>query len=133
MRLISSFLSFLLLAAGASAAKKSSTERFDEFHAKALSSSPLKLSDVSYKSLTATPRDYSVAVLLTALESRFGCQLCRDFQPEWDLVGKSWAKGDKAGDSRMLFSTLDFANGRDIFLSVRRITHMDCLNKINRN
>lgn len=122
MHIISSFVSLLLLAAGATAAKKSSAERFNEYHAKAQSSSPLKLGEVSYKSLTATPRDYSVAVLLTALESRFGCQLCRDFQPEWDLVGKSWVKGDKAAESRMLFSTLDFADGREIFLSVDLIS-----------
>ncbi|KAF7546153.1 hypothetical protein G7046_g9382 [Stylonectria norvegica] len=118
MRFTTSFFSLLLLASGAVAAKRSTTERFAEYHAKAQSSSPLKLGDVSYKSLTATPRDYSVAVLLTALESRFGCQLCREFQPEWDLVGKSWAKGDKAGKSRMLFGTLDFADGRDVFLSL---------------
>lgn len=120
MRFLSSFLSVSLLVAGAFAAKKSPNERWGDFHAKSLSSSPLKLKETSYKSLTAAPRDYSVAVLLTALEARFGCQLCREFQPEWEIVGKSWTKGDKAGDSRLLFGTLDFADGRDIFMSVRR-------------
>lgn len=120
MRFLSSFLSLSVLVAGTLAAKKSPAERFNEYHTKSLSSSPLKLRDVSYKSLTTAPRDYSVAVLLTALEARFGCQLCREFQPEWDLVGKSWTKGDKVGESRLLFGTLDFADGRDVFLSVSR-------------
>lgn len=119
MRLFSSFFSLLLLTAGAVASKKSATERFDEFHTKAQSNSPVKLNDASYKSLTSAPRDYSVAILLTALDARFGCQLCRDFQPEWDLVSKSWSKGDKSGESRMIFGTLDFTDGRDVFLSVR--------------
>ena len=118
MRLLSSLVSLLLVASGAAAAKKSTTERFDQFHAKAQSSSPLKLEAVAYKQLTTAPRDYSVAVLLTALDARFGCQLCREFEPEWALLAKSWAKGDKAGKARMLYGTLDFAEGREVFLSV---------------
>lgn len=78
----------------------------------------MKLGDVAYKSLTTVPRDYSVAVLLTAIDARFGCQLCREFQPEWDLLAKSWTKGDKKAESRLLFGTLDFADGRETFMSV---------------
>jgi oligosaccharyltransferase complex subunit gamma len=100
------------------AAKRSTIDRFHEHHSKALSSTPLKLVDSNYEGLTAAPRDYSVAVLLTALESRFGCQLCRDFQPEWELLSKSWTKGDKQGKSRLVFGTLDFADGRNTFQSV---------------
>ena len=120
MRFFSAVLSVCLLVAGNVAAKKSAGERFDEYHVKAQKSSPLKLSEVSFKSLTSTPRDYSVAVLLTALDSRFNCQLCREFQPEWDIVAKSWAKGDKSGESRLLFGTLDFTEGREIFIQVRK-------------
>lgn len=106
-----------LLPFTALAAKKQSSDRFGDFHAKSLSG-PLKLDDPTYAKLTRAPRDYGVAVLLTALESRFGCQLCRDFQPEWDLLGKSWAKGDKKGESRLLFGTLDFVDGKNTFQSV---------------
>ncbi|KAL8762507.1 MAG: hypothetical protein Q9184_001507 [Pyrenodesmia sp. 2 TL-2023] len=98
-------------------ATKSRTDgKFEQYHAKfTAGSSPLKLDDASYEKLTAAPRDYSVAVLLTALESRFGCQLCRDFHPEWDVLGKSWIRGDKKGDTRLLFGTLDFAEGKGTF------------------
>lgn len=119
MRFILTALSALAAAGLSFAENKASGERFKEFHSLARSSPALKLNDASYKSLTATPRDYTVAVLLTALDARFGCQLCREFQPEWDLVAKSWLKGDKEGDSRLLFGTLDFAEGRDVFVSVR--------------
>lgn len=99
-------------------ARNQSIGTFENYHAKSLLSAPLRLDDASYDELTATPRNHSVVVLLTALEARFGCQLCRDFQPEWDLLGKSWAKGDRHGDSRILLGTLDFADGKGTFQKV---------------
>ena len=101
-------------------AKKSAKGTFDEYHQKALISSPVRLDDPSYETLTGAPRDYHVAVLLTALEARFGCQLCRDFQPEWDILGRSWLRGDKKGDSRLIFGTLDFQDGKGAFQKVCR-------------
>ncbi|KAH8727970.1 hypothetical protein GQ44DRAFT_677132 [Phaeosphaeriaceae sp. PMI808] len=112
--LTASLLPFTVLAA-----KKPSGDRFKDARTKSLSSgTPLKLDDASYAKLTKSPRDYSVAVLLTALETRFGCELCRNFQPEWDLLGKSWTKGDKNADGRLLFGTLDFVDGKNTFQSL---------------
>ena len=99
-------------------AKAPSGGAFEKYYAKSQSSAPLRLDDASYDELTTTPRNHSVVVLLTALEARFGCQLCRDFQPEWDLLGKSWAKGDRHGNSRILLGTLDFADGKGTFQKV---------------
>ena len=114
----SGFLTLVLLPVLCLGAKRPSGGTFEKYHAKSQSSSPLRLDDASYDELTATPRNHSVVVLLTALEARFGCQLCRDFQPEWDLLGKSWAKGDRHGDSRILLGTLDFADGKGTFQKV---------------
>ncbi|KAI1081347.1 hypothetical protein F5B20DRAFT_535725 [Whalleya microplaca] len=118
MRWLPLLLSLGLPFGSLAAKKSSSTDRFGEFYSKAQASSPLKLVDTSYKKLTNTPRDYSVAVLLTAMDARFGCQLCTEFQPEWEVLGKSWAKGDKNGESRLIFGTLDFTDGRDTFVSL---------------
>lgn len=118
MRWLPLLLSLALPFGSLAAKKSSSADRFSQFHAEAQASSPLKLADPSYKKLTSAPRDYSVAVLLTALDSRWGCALCTEFQPEWDVLGKSWAKGDKKGESRLIFGTLDFAQGRETFISV---------------
>ncbi|KAH8671149.1 hypothetical protein BX600DRAFT_458429 [Xylariales sp. PMI_506] len=52
------------------------------------------------------------------MDSRFGCTLCREFQPEWELLAKSWTKGDKKGESRLIFGTLDFNDGRETFVSL---------------
>ena len=110
-----------LLPLSSFAAKKSAPATFERFHEKFLTSAPLKLDDQAYDILTTAPRDYGVAVLLTALEARFGCVLCRDFQPEWDILSKSWARGDKKGNTRMLFGTLDFTDGKATFQKVRRL------------
>ncbi|KAI0389834.1 OST3/OST6 family protein [Xylariaceae sp. FL0594] len=119
MRWLPVLLSIAALPFGSLAAKSaSSTDRFQTFHTQSLSSSPLKLSDATYKKLTTAPRDYSVAVLLTALDAKYGCKLCTVFQPEWEILGKSWAKGDKKGESRLLLSTLDFSDGRETFMSL---------------
>ncbi|KAF2195327.1 hypothetical protein K469DRAFT_649149 [Zopfia rhizophila CBS 207.26] len=112
------FLAASLLPFTALAAKKPSGDRFYDFRTKSLSSGPIKLDDQVYTQLTKAPRDYSIAVLLTALETRFGCVLCREFQPEWDLLSKSWLKGDKNGESRLIFGTLDFVDGKNTFASL---------------
>ena len=100
------------------AAKSDPAKRFETFRKKALSSTPIKIDDTSYNELTASPRDYSAVVLLTALEARFGCHVCREFQPEWDVLAKSWTKGDRQGKSRLIYATLDFVDGKNTFQKV---------------
>ena len=120
-------LSALVLPLAAFAANKPTGDRFIETYSKAL---PSWLDDYSYQTLTTAPRDYAIAVLLTALEPRFGCTACRDFQSEWEILAKSWQKGDKAGESKMLFGTLDFADGKGTFQSVclfcKPLKNYDC-------
>ena len=106
-----------------STAQTPSSERFSAHHASQLSNAaPIKLDDASYAELTKAPRDYAVAVLLTALEARYQCGICREFQPEWDLLGKTWTKGDKEGESRLVFGTLDVKDGGRTFQAVRNYT-----------
>ena len=111
-------LALFLLPLTALAVKKASTDRFETFLARSQAQSPLKLDDASYDDLTSTPRDFAVIILLTALEARFGCHLCREFQPEWDLIGKSWIKGNRQGNSRVIYGTLDFSDGKGTFQKV---------------
>jgi oligosaccharyltransferase complex subunit gamma len=111
----STLLSTLLLPLTILAAKKDSGDRFTDARS---ASYPIKLDDTKFPKITAAPRDFANVVLLTALDARFGCAACREFQPEWDLLAKSWQKGDKAGESRVVFSTLDFADGKSTFQSV---------------
>ncbi|QPG98156.1 hypothetical protein C2857_007317 [Epichloe festucae Fl1] len=118
MRFLATLASACALVAGTFAAEQSSQERFAKFTRLSRLSNPIQLNDASYKTLTTNPRDYSVAVVLTAQEPRFGCSLCRDFKPEWELIASSWAQGDRKQESRLLFGVLDFSDGRDTFLSL---------------
>ena len=118
MRLLS-FIAASLLPLTSLAAKKPTGDLFLDFHSQQVSNAaPVKLDDTSYAEITKAPRNYSAAILLTALEARFGCGLCNDFQPEWDLLAKTWTKGDKERESRLIFGTLDFMDGKNTFQSV---------------
>ena len=117
MKLLS-LVSALFFSSAALAAKKSAGSSFEAYHTRAVSSTPIVLDDASYERMTAAPRDYSVAVLLTALEDRYGCKLCRDFQPEWSIIADSWLRGDKKGEKKTLFASLDFGKGQATFIKV---------------
>lgn len=112
------FLQFLVAGALSltALAAKSSSSAYDVYRKK---STPAVLNEQSYDELTAAPRDYYTAVILTALDAKFGCDLCQKFAPEWDILAKSWQKGDKKGEHRLLFGTLDFDQGRNVFIKVR--------------
>ncbi|MCJ1310837.1 oligosaccharyl transferase subunit ost3/OST6 [Agyrium rufum] len=107
--------SLLPISGLAAKASKDASQRFGTYLKKSQSAIPMKLDDKSMADLTSTPRDYSTIVLLTALEARFGCQICKEFQPEWDVLAKSWLRGDRKGESRLLFGTLDFVDGKNTF------------------
>lgn len=108
------------LSPSAAAAKKpKSTDIFTTYHAQSQAAGmPLKLDTTTFDALTAAPRNHSVAIIFTALEARFGCQVCQMFQPEWDLVARSWLRGDRKGESGLLFATLDFVDARTVFEKV---------------
>ncbi|PKY02898.1 oligosaccharyl transferase subunit [Aspergillus campestris IBT 28561] len=113
MNILAFFLPFVsIIPAVLGAVPKSDT--FAKYEALSRSG-PIDLDDSSYDELTSKPRDYHVAVILTAVDPRFGCVLCREFQPEWELIAKSWNKGSKSDDMKLLFGTLDFTDGRNTF------------------
>jgi oligosaccharyltransferase complex subunit gamma len=117
MKLLSSFFALLLCTAGVALSAKPTADKFQRFQSLSRSK-PIELDDTTYNEITSTPRDYHVAILLTALEARFACILCREFQPEWDLIARSWNKADQVDGIKMLFGTLDFNNGKNTFQKV---------------
>ncbi|KAL4998092.1 hypothetical protein BDV10DRAFT_167677 [Aspergillus recurvatus] len=104
----------LLYLIPATLAAAPTTDKFEKYQSISRLA-PIQLDDSSYDDITSKPRDYHVAVILTATEARFGCVLCRDFQPEFDLIARSWNKGSKPDDLKLLFGTLDFRNGKAAF------------------
>ncbi|KAI5290517.1 oligosaccharyl transferase subunit ost3/OST6 [Ascosphaera aggregata] len=124
------------VAAFASPSSSSSSSRYTSY---LLSSpkSPIDLNHHTYNEITSKPRDYFVAILFTARDPKYGCTVCKAVQPEWDLLAGSWNKaaislGQKnkknkknkktSSDTieeedvpKVVWGTLDFANGRPIF------------------
>lgn len=123
MRLLPLLTGLAPLLSTANAARKQ-TDAFPSMHASAQkANSALKLDEKTFATLTDTPRNHSAAVLFTALEARFGCGVCQTFQPEWETLARSWMRGDKKGESRVVFATIDFVDGRRAFESVRYTCH----------
>lgn len=116
MRLLSYFTALLCTTGVALSAATTKSDKLARFQSLSRST-PIDLDDSIYNDLTSAPRDYHVAVMLTATDARFGCALCREFQPEWDLIAKSWNKG-QTGDIDLIFGTLDFSNGKETFRQV---------------
>jgi oligosaccharyltransferase complex subunit gamma len=56
-------------------------------------------------------------VTLTALKPQYQCILCREFDPEFTIVAKSWRTAHPQSDG-VFFAKLDVVDGRPIFLKV---------------
>ena len=117
MRILFAFALTLFSAFGSTAAK-GPAKTLEDFRSKFNASPPLKLDDNSYNTLTATPRNHTLVVLLTALEARFGCQLCKDFQPEWEILALSATKTSSLPENPSIYGTLDFVDGKATFQTV---------------
>lgn len=110
MKLLSVVIPFIFLATS-TVAVSGKLEKFQRLSR----ASSVALNDSLYDELTSKPRDYYTAVVFTATEARFGCTLCREFQPEWELIAQTFNKGPKSEGLDMVFGTLDFLNGRNAF------------------
>ena len=88
-------------------------------------SAPDKILDLQgaqdFDDLIASPRDYSISMLLTAVDSGVQCGPCLAFQPTYKNLANSFAGLKKEATSRHLFANLEFKNGRDVFQKVRSL------------
>ncbi|KAF2363253.1 Oligosaccharyl transferase complex subunit OST3/OST6 [Trinorchestia longiramus] len=62
----------------------------------------------------ATPRNYSIVVMFTALAANRQCGICRHASDEFQLVGNSWRYSPSISN-KLFFAMLDFDEGSDIF------------------
>lgn len=122
MRLLSVLLSALtLLPSALASAESPAVRKTSKFNTLVSASKSrrgvIELTDSLYDDLTTGSRNFTAVVLLTALEARIGCNLCREFAPEFDLLAKSWniVHKDEGG---LFFAELDFANARTTFQKV---------------
>lgn len=128
-----SLLGLPLLADAASSAS-SLDSKLSKFHTLAAKSGDgvVYLNSAQYDELiggssaSSPPRNYSVSVILTALNPKFGCKPCQAFDKEHKLVASQWwnrreNKKSKAEQMRHVFAVLDFEKGQEIFKRVGRV------------
>jgi len=120
MRLVGTLLSFLTvssLAAVAVAAVEDKLVKYSQLAASEPKAGLITLTNDLYSEIVAAPRNYTAVVLLTALNPKFGCVLCRELHPEYELLAKSWLGQHKDSDG-LLFASLDFGAGRETFMKL---------------
>lgn len=123
MRLLGYILSLLaiqhIVSGAAAAAAAGGDDKFAKLQQLSARSKSgvLQLTNTLYDDITTAPRNYTAVVLLTALDAKFGCMLCKEIQPEYELLARSWQAQHKKGDG-LVFSMLDFAKGRETFMKV---------------
>ncbi|KAG0239889.1 hypothetical protein B0O80DRAFT_391821 [Mortierella sp. GBAus27b] len=73
----------------------------------------VELDTNAFEEVLASPRNYSMTVLFTAISPEFQCVPCLNFDPEYKLVAAGWSKlSDK---TQLFFGVLDFKAGQAIF------------------
>ncbi|ORZ40692.1 hypothetical protein BCR44DRAFT_49779 [Catenaria anguillulae PL171] len=80
-------------------------------------SNVLTLDGTAFEVITEAPRNYSLVVLLTALDPQIGCSICAQFDPEFRGAAYSWQAAK--GKHPLYFASLDFVSGRDVFQKVK--------------
>lgn len=84
----------------------------------------IRLNHDEYKRLVRTaPRNYSIIVMLTALDQKRECEICSASYPEYETLAKSWKYSGNS--EKKLFFTLidvDYGNGMEVFRELK-LTH----------
>lgn len=66
----------------------------------------------------ATPRNYSMIILFTAMAQQRQCMICRVASEEFQIVANSF-RYSQAYSNKLFFGVVDFDEGSDIFNMVR--------------
>jgi len=78
----------------------------------------IKMASKGFRELVRTsPKNYSVVVMFTALQSHRGCAVCRQASDEFALVANSY-RYSQFYSSKMFFAMIDFDDGAEAFQSM---------------
>ena len=104
------------------------TPRQSKFHSLASKNSGIvaltsQLYDELILDTPSNPREYSISIILTALNPKYGCQPCLGFDKEHKELARQWwnkseNRKDKTKQMRHVFAVLDFEKGQEIFKRV---------------
>lgn len=81
----------------------------------------IQLTDKNFDKVVGGPRDYTVAVFLTASQPQYGCQFCRMVGPSIEKIAYSWNQDHPQGDG-LFFAVADIQNTQMSFRKLQ-LTH----------
>lgn len=85
----------------------------------AMKRSVLKFNGPKFKQyIKATPRNYSVIVMFTAMAPQRQCQICRHANDEFTVVANSF-RYSQVYSNKLFFVSIDFDEGSDVFQLMR--------------
>ncbi|KAL1728711.1 hypothetical protein EV714DRAFT_252376 [Schizophyllum commune] len=79
----------------------------------------IRLDDKTYDLLTAPQRNWSATVLFTAMDKRRRCGPCREFDPAWNAVAKSWKSVPEEQRDEHFFAVIDFDENPATFTKLK--------------
>jgi len=75
----------------------------------------IRLKGEQFRNLVkSSPKNYSVIVMLTALQPGRQCQICQQAHDEFQIVAHSWRYSPEY-NNRLFFAMVDFDDGPDVF------------------
>lgn len=96
-------------------------ERVQKLNEMSNQRSIIKLNNEKYREFVkVVPRNYSVILMLTALNSARGCQVCQAAHEEYQIVADSWRMS--GGSDKLFFTMVDYDEGHDVFNSLKANT-----------
>jgi len=66
----------------------------------------------------SSPRNYSIIVMLTALQAQRQCSVCRQASDEFQIVANSWRYSNQFSN-KLFFAMVDYDEGSDVFSSLK--------------
>lgn len=94
-------------------------ERVQQLMEMAMKRSVLKFNGPKFKQyIKATPRNYSVIVMFTAMAPQRQCQICRHANDEFTIVANSF-RYSQVYSNKLYFVSIDFDEGSDVFQLMR--------------
>lgn len=105
--LLTLVLCYVLNASNVLAAKSSAVAKIRTKQKKSV----IDVTNGNFEKLLDGPRDYYIAVVLTATSSQVGCTLCRGFDPDYSTVANSWVQDHPENDG-LFFAKADFNDNR---------------------
>ncbi|CAG5124102.1 unnamed protein product [Candidula unifasciata] len=81
--------------------------------------SVIRLTGDKFKLYVKTPpKNYSMVVMLTALQPQRGCSVCKQANDEFQIVANSWRYSQQYSN-KLFFAMVDYDEGSDVFQSMK--------------